>query len=68
MTNGTWDIEPLTIGSMLADLVISKVIRDTPLDGVCQASPIGRMITPEIASSWIPWTQRVQGGALPEGL
>ena len=68
VTNGTWDIEPLTIGSMLADLVISKVIRDTPLDGVCQASPIGRMITPEIASSWIPWTQRVQGGALPEGL
>ncbi|NMI01857.1 sugar ABC transporter substrate-binding protein [Pseudonocardia sp. K10HN5] len=68
VTHGTWDIEPLRIGEMLADLVIRQLVHGRNLDGLCQSSPIGRMITPELAKSWVPWNERGAWGPLHEGL
>lgn len=67
-SHGTWDIDAPAIGTMLADLVIRKVVQDLPLDGLCLASPIGRMITADNAAHWSPWQERVTYRPLLEGL
>jgi ABC-type sugar transport system substrate-binding protein len=56
---GTWDIDAPGIGATAADLVARIVIDGEDLDGLCVASPIGRMITPERAVTWVPWSQRI---------
>lgn len=61
--HGTWDIDGIGIGAMVADLVARAVAGDD-LDGLCVASPIGRMITPERAATWVPWDQRISYAAL----
>jgi ABC-type sugar transport system substrate-binding protein len=57
--HGTWDIDPPGIGQAVADLVVRLIADHEDLDGLCVASPIGRMITPERAAAWIPWQQRI---------
>jgi len=56
---GTWDIDTIGIGQQIGDLVGRAVLDGENLDGVCLASPIGRMITQERANSWVPWERRV---------
>lgn len=68
VTHGTWDIEPFEIGGMLADLVIGQLVHGRNLAGLCQASPIGRMITPELAKNWVPWNEPDTSSPLREGL
>jgi ABC-type sugar transport system substrate-binding protein len=55
---GTWDIDPPGIGQTVADLALRAAAGEN-LDGLCLATPIGRMITPARAASWIPWPQRI---------
>jgi ABC-type sugar transport system substrate-binding protein len=57
--HGTWDIDPPGIGQTAADLVARLVAGREDLDGLCVASPIGRMITPERAAAWVPWPERI---------
>lgn len=56
---GTWDIDGPGIGQVVADLVVRAVVGREDLDGLCVASPVGRMITPQRAATWIPWNQRI---------
>ena len=56
---GTWDIDPPGIGQTVAGLITRIVVDREELDGLCVASPIGRMITPERAATWVPWQQRI---------
>jgi hypothetical protein len=56
---GTWDIDPPGIGQTVAGLITRIVVDHEDLDGLCVASPIGRMITPERAATWVPWQQRI---------
>lgn len=57
--HGTWDIDPPGIGQTVADFVIRAVAEHETLDGECVASPVGRMITPQRAATWVPWRQRI---------
>jgi ABC-type sugar transport system substrate-binding protein len=57
--HGTWDIDPPGIGQTVAGLVVRLIADHEDLDGLCVASPIGRMITPERAAAWVPWQQRI---------
>ena len=59
VSHGTWDIDSPGIGRAVAGLVIRRLIDGEDLDGLCVASPIGRMITPERAASWVPWPERM---------
>jgi ABC-type sugar transport system substrate-binding protein len=56
---GTWDIDAPGIGQTVADLVVRQVLHGEQLDGMCVCSPVGRMITPERAASWVPWQDRI---------
>jgi len=56
--DGTWDIDPLGIGQTIADLAL-RAAGHEDLDGLCVASPIGRMITRDRAAAWVPWDERV---------
>ena len=56
---GTWDIDPPGIGQTVAGLITRIVVDREELDGLCVASPIGRMITAERAATWVPWQQRI---------
>lgn len=66
--HGSWDLDIPGIGLAVADLVIRRLVHGEDLDGLCVASPIGRMITPERAATWIPWQQRVRYNPLRFGL
>jgi ABC-type sugar transport system substrate-binding protein len=57
--HGTWDIDPPGIGQTVADLVVRLIVGHEDLAGLCVASPIGQMITPERAAAWVPWQQRI---------
>jgi ABC-type sugar transport system substrate-binding protein len=57
--HGTWDIDPPGIGAGVADLVLRLISEHEDLDGLCVSSPVGRMITPERAATWIPWERRI---------
>ncbi len=62
---GTWDIDPPGIGQGIADLAL-RAAAGEDLDGLCVASPIGRMITAARAASWVPWQERIPyNGLLP---
>ena len=65
--HGTWDIDPPGIGQTAADLVVRLLVEHENLDGLCVASPIGRMITPERAPSWVPWQARIPYNPLRPG-
>jgi ABC-type sugar transport system substrate-binding protein len=65
--HGTWDIDPPGIGQAAADLVVRAVAGHEDLDGLCVASPIGRMITPYRAASWEPWQERIPYNPLLPG-
>ena len=56
---GTWDIDPPGIGQTVAGLVTRLIVDHEELDGLCVASPIGRMITPQRAAAWVPWQERI---------
>lgn len=66
--HGTWDIDIIGIGRAAAELVIRVVVDGEDLDGLCVASPIGRMITPARAEAWQPWEERMPYRPLAEGL
>jgi len=55
---GTWDIDPVGIGQTVADLTL-RLAGGEDLDELCVASPIGRMITPSRAATWVPWQERI---------
>lgn len=65
--HGTWDIDIIEIGRAAAKLVIRTLVDGEDLDGLCVASPIGRMITPARAATWQPWQDRMAYGPLVEG-
>ena len=65
--HGTWDIDPPGIGQTAADLVVRLIADREDLDGLCVASPIGRMITSERAAAWVPWQQRIPYNPLLTG-
>jgi ABC-type sugar transport system substrate-binding protein len=65
--HGTWDIDPPGIGQTAASLVARLVADREDLDGLCVASPIGRMITPERAAAWVPWPDRIPYNQLRPG-
>lgn len=66
--HGTWDLDCPGIGATIGDLVVRQLVDGEVLDGYCSATPIGRMITPESASQWIPWSERIPYDSLPMGL
>jgi len=49
---------PLGIGQTVAELAL-RAARREDLDGLCVASPIGRMITRDRAAAWVPWDERI---------
>jgi ABC-type sugar transport system substrate-binding protein len=57
--HGSWDIDPVGIGQAIGGLAIRAAAGHEQLDGLCIASPVGRMITAERAAAWIPWQQRI---------
>jgi ABC-type sugar transport system substrate-binding protein len=57
--HGTWDIDPPGIGQTIGSFVVRAVVQREDLDGLCIASPIGRMITPQRADAWVPWERRI---------
>jgi ABC-type sugar transport system substrate-binding protein len=65
--HGTWDIDGPGIGAAAAELVL-RALAGEDLDGLCVASPIGRMITAERAKAWVPWDQRIERRPLRVGL
>jgi ABC-type sugar transport system substrate-binding protein len=65
--DGTWDIDGPGIGATAAELVL-RALAGEELDGLCVASPIGRMITPERAKTWVSWDQRISRRPLLVGL
>jgi len=65
--DGTWDIDGPGIGATAADLVL-RALAGEELDGLCVASPIGRMITAERAKTWVSWDQRISRRPLLIGL
>jgi ABC-type sugar transport system substrate-binding protein len=65
--HGTWDIDGPGIGAAAAGLVL-RALAGEDLDGLCVASPIGRMITAERAKAWVPWDQRIERRPLRTGL
>lgn len=66
--HGTWDLDIPGIGQAAGDLVVRCLVDGEELDGESFASPIGRMITPARAQSWVPWDQRIPYNPLIEGL
>lgn len=66
--HGTWDLDIPGIGQTVADLVVRRLVDGEELGGLCVASPIGRMIGPEQAPSWVPWRERIPYNTLREGL
>lgn len=66
--HGTWDLDVPAIGRQIADLAARALIDREDLDGLCVASPIGRMITPERAGRWQPWEDRIPYNELKYGL
>ena len=65
--HGTWDIDAPGIGATVAGLVL-RALRGEELDGLCVASPIGRMITAARARTWVPWDQRAPRRPVKVGL
>jgi ABC-type sugar transport system substrate-binding protein len=58
--HGSWDPETLGIGRVAAELAFRLVVDKERLDGLCVASPVGYMITPELADQWVPWERRIR--------
>jgi ABC-type sugar transport system substrate-binding protein len=66
--HGTWDVDCLGIGAAVGDLVVRHLVDGELLSSEVVASPIGRMITPELAARWVPWSERIPYDPLPVGL
>jgi len=66
--HGSWDLDCPGIGATVGELVVRQLVGGEQLDGYCAASPIGRMITPENAGRWIPWSERIPYDPLPVGV
>ena len=65
---GTWDLDCPGIGMTVAELVRRQLVEGEKLEGLCVASPIGRMITPENAGRWVTWEERIPYDPLPVGV
>ncbi len=66
--HGTWDLDIPGIGQAVADIVVRHLVNGEDISGLCEASPIGRMIGPEQAPSWVQWRDRIPYNELREGL
>ena len=67
-SHGTWDIEITNIGAAVGDLVMRVLVDAEDLLGESSIAGLGRLITPENAHTYKPWTQRVPHTPLREGL
>ena len=67
-SHGTWDIEITNIGAAVGDLVTRALVDGEDLRGESSIAGLGRLITPENAHTYKPWTQRVPHTPLREGL
>ncbi|MGE0822753.1 MAG: sugar ABC transporter substrate-binding protein [Candidatus Binatia bacterium] len=67
-SHGTWDIEITNIGAAIGDLVVRTLVHGEDLRGESTIAGLGRLITPENAHTYKPWTERVPYTPLREGL
>ena len=67
-SHGTHDIDCPGIGTALGDLVVRQLAHGERLEDEIAVSPVGRMIGPEQASSWVPLDERIPFEPLAEGL
>ena len=67
-SHGTWDIEITNIGAAVGDLVVRVLVDGEDLHGESFIAGLGRLITPENAQTYKPWTERVPHTPLREGL
>ncbi len=65
---GTWDLDSIGLGQLVADLVARATVAGEDLDGLCVCGPIGRMITPARATRWRPYEERVAWHPFRDGL
>lgn len=57
--DGTWDHDVLGVGRTMGEVAVRSLTASEPFDALCVASPIGRIITPERARTWVPWQDRI---------
>ena len=67
-SHGTWDIEITDIGAKVGALVARVLVDGEDLYGESFIAGLGRLITPENAQTYTPWTERVPHTPLREGL
>ena len=67
-SHGTWDIEITNIGATMGDLITRVLVDGEDLQGESFIAGLGRLITPENAHTYKPWTERVPHTPLREGL
>jgi ABC-type sugar transport system substrate-binding protein len=67
-SHGTLDIDCLGIGIALGNLVVRQLAGGEALDDEIAMSPVGRVIGPDEAASWVPPEERVPYEPLQEGL
>ena len=58
-THGTWDPDAPGIGFTLADLLVQRLVEGVDLDGVVTMSPVGRMVHPGNADTWVTYEERI---------
>ena len=66
--HGTLDIDCLGIGAAVGDLVARQLVGGEQLDDEIAVSPIGHMVGPDDAASWVPPPARIAYETLHEGL
>ena len=67
-SHATWDIEITNIGAAVGELVARVLVDGEDLHGESFIAGLGRLITPETAHTYKPWTERVPHTPLREGL
>ena len=67
-SHGTLDIDCPGIGTALGNLVARQLVGGEQLDDEIAVSPVGHMIGPVRAATWLPLTERVAYEPLQEGL
>jgi ABC-type sugar transport system substrate-binding protein len=67
-SHGTLDIDCPGIGTALGNLVARQLVGGEQLDDEIAVSPVGHMIGPVQAATWLPLTERVAFEPLQEGL
>jgi ABC-type sugar transport system substrate-binding protein len=66
--HGTWDLDCVGIGTAAGELVVRQLVRGESLDDEISMSPVGRIVGPKEAETWLPPWERVPYDPLHEGL